>query len=145
MMSIFLVLHGEIIFYGYRNKNDPVTSNKNLYNLDIKSLVAAPHLGIINDFNNNLELSSVESIVNAINSSYIHGADKDQLKINTFPAKPNYSISDVKACRRLIKGWGNPSTLSSADTLENKAVKNIPTWLTPALLRAIANERSNIP
>ena len=144
-VNIFGIAHGEILFNGYRNKNAPVTSNENLYNLDIKSLIAAPHPGIINDLKNSSELSSTESIVNAINSNYIQDVNKDQLEINSFPAKPTYSISDVRACRRLIKGWDNRSAFALADTIESKTVKNIPTWLTPALLRAIANERSNIP
>ena len=144
-VNSFGIAHGETLFNGYRNKNAPVTSNENLYNLDIKSLITNPHPGVINDLDNDLELSSAESIVNATNSNYIQGVNKYQLEINTFPANPTYSISDVRACRRLIIGWCNRSAFSLADTIENKAAKNIPTWLTPALSRVIVNERSNIP
>ena len=126
-VNIFGIAHGEILFNGYRIKNAPVTSNDNLY--DLKSLIAVPHLGIINDINNNLDLFLAETIVKAINSKFNQEANSNKLEINTFPAKPTYSISDVRACRRLIKGWGNRSAFSLADTIEDKALKNIPTWL----------------
>ena len=40
---------------------------------------------------------------------------------------------------------GQPFCFPLADTIKINAVKNIPTWLTPALLWAVTNEKFNIP
>ena len=38
-IDLFGIAHGEILFHGLRNRNAPVTSNDNLFNLDIKTLI----------------------------------------------------------------------------------------------------------
>jgi hypothetical protein len=145
--QLFGIANGEILFQGVRDKNATVSSNEVLYNLDIRSLISAPNPNIINNQIKNLELSSAESIVHFINNNISSNANSTSANVNitASAAKPSFKIGDVRSCRKLIKGWGNRSPFSLADTIENNAVKNIPYWLTPALLRAIAHSKSNIP
>ena len=133
-IELFGIAYGEILFHGLTNRNAPITSNDNLYNLDIKTLIAAPNPSIIGNHNNKLDLNSAESLVKSINRKFNLEKSNQNDDVIVFPAKPNYSISDVRACRKLVKGWSNRSAFSLADTTVNDAVKNIPPWLTPALL-----------
>ena len=99
-IDLFGIAHGENLFHSLRNKNTPVMSNDNHNNLDIKSLIAAPHPGIISNLKNKLDLNAAESLVISITSKFkLDNSNKNEDVIFS-PAKPTYSISDVRTCRK---------------------------------------------
>ena len=61
-----------------------------------------------------------------------------------YGAKPTYSVAQVRQGRALLKCLGM-SPFALALTIERQALKGVPSWLTPALLRAIGHAKGNIP
>lgn len=148
--SLYGVINGEIVLKGIRNKGSSISSNESLWNLDIRELLCAVlpgRNGGVQDQSDNASALQIATSINEHHNRRGSNVDNEtgEIQITAAPARPTYTIEDVRKARQLIKGWGNRSPSSLADTIENNAVKNIPTWLTPALLRAVASDKSNVP
>jgi len=63
--------------------------------------------------------------------------------IQCFSMRPTFNKADVRVARKLQKSFGALHAL--ADTIEAGAIQDVPSTLTPALLRRIAEFKDNIP
>ena len=133
---------GEIVLMGARDPTVARTDSRAMWRLDIRALLLQedPRIRI-----KEMESYQEQTAWDIINSLGIGpGTVQGEAQHHCYGAKPTFSVSDVRMGRAILKAMGvSPFTL--AHSVERNALKNIPAFLTPALLRAIGNARGNIP
>ena len=137
---------GQIIFVGARDPTVPRTDSKAMWRLDIRALLLQedPRIQMreIEQQHNQTAWDIINKLGIDTNTAQCGYQGMEQHRC--YGAKPTFAIKDVRMGRAILKALG-VSAFTLANSVERNAFKNIPLFLTAALLRAIGNDRGNIP
>ena len=137
---------GQIIFVGARDPTVPRTDSKAMWRLDIRALLLQedPRIQMreIEQQHNQTAWDIINKL--GIDTNTAQCGYQEMEQHSCYGAKPTFAIKDVRMGRAILKALG-VSAFTLANSVERNAFKNIPLFLTPALLRAIGNDRGNIP
>ena len=142
------VAYGQIELVGRRDATAPRTDTAAMWQLDLRLLLRRPDPRLrarMEEAQHQLTALEVARLMQVawVEGGAVVGKEAGSAMVCA-GAHPTYAIADVRAGRRFLKNVGiSPFTVAA--TLENPALKNVPAWLTPALMRAIGHARGNVP
>ena len=132
---------GEIIFVGSRDPTVARTDSKAMWRLDIRSLLLQEDPRIRMEMEESQKDQTAWDVIELLGIR--PGVAQGGVQHQCYGAKPTFTVRDVRMGRAIVKALG-VSAFTLANSVERNALKNIPIFLTAALLRAIGNARGNI-
>ena len=143
------VAHRQIEVVGWRDPQASRTDKAAMWQLDLRALIQRPDPRLRAKVEEERHQITAEEVVRLMQAAWdAQDSEKEEAETGRnmwcAGARPTFSVADVRMGRRFLKNMG-VSPFTMAVTLEQQALGDIPTWLTPALIRAIGHSRGNVP
>ena len=131
------VAGGRVVLEGVRDSSVPRSHPEALWRLDLRKLLREE------DPRKRAGLN--EEWLNASAADVVRRLVEQQVVMSSYGAKPTYKVADIRRGRKAVKNFGGISSLTIAKTIECGALKNVANGMTPALFRALAQAKGNVP
>jgi hypothetical protein len=169
---LFGIARGRVVVVGMRDGTAPRTATEAMWRLDLRAIMREADPRIEARVDEAQQELTAREIVALVQQGYsgagvgkVSGpeqqrhdravtgsgdtsegglATRGRATLQSYGARPTYSIEDIRKIRAFLKACGiSPFTV--AITVEQGALSNVPGWLTPAGLRAVGYAQGNVP
>ena len=119
----------------FRGRRVKCGTRHTLWELNLVELLGAPDPARVVEEGERREQASAQSLLD------LWRAQGARLVLG---ARPSFRVGDIRAAQRMIKKMGNISANRLAAAVEQGALRNVDSRISPAVLRAIASQKQNV-